>query len=158
MPSTLAPASPNRHLLMVERPACRAVGQQGWGACGKRLKRISMVANSSSISPADPTAMEDDQPRQIYCTDECWERRGVHVWIFDSQNLVISVIPHHAPWSATTEDYEISQQWDIHRMDDSTATTDSDRVICTRADRCSRRFGRVSLLCVCALDFQSRRP
>ena len=32
------------------------------------------------------------------------------VWIFDARDLVISVVPHHAPWSATTEDYEISQQ------------------------------------------------
>ena len=32
------------------------------------------------------------------------------VWIFDSQDLVVSVIPHHAPLNATTEDYEISHQ------------------------------------------------
>jgi uncharacterized protein YneR len=32
------------------------------------------------------------------------------VWIFDSQDLVVSVIPHHAPLNATTEDYEIGQQ------------------------------------------------
>ena len=31
------------------------------------------------------------------------------VWIFDSQDLVVSVVPHRAPWHATTEDYEISQ-------------------------------------------------
>lgn len=30
------------------------------------------------------------------------------VWIFDSQDLVVSVVPHQSPWSATTEDYEIS--------------------------------------------------
>ncbi len=32
------------------------------------------------------------------------------VWIFDSSDLVVSVIPHHAPWGVTMEDYEISQQ------------------------------------------------
>lgn len=32
------------------------------------------------------------------------------VWIFDSQNLAVSVVPHNAPWSATTEDYEVSEQ------------------------------------------------
>jgi hypothetical protein len=32
------------------------------------------------------------------------------VWIFDSQELVVSVIPHHAPLNATTENYEISHQ------------------------------------------------
>jgi uncharacterized protein YneR len=31
------------------------------------------------------------------------------VWVFDSQDLVVSVIPHHAPLSATTEHYEISR-------------------------------------------------
>ena len=31
------------------------------------------------------------------------------VWIFDSEDLVVSVIPHHAPLNATTEDYEIRQ-------------------------------------------------
>ena len=30
------------------------------------------------------------------------------VWVFDSQDLVVSVIPHHAPSNATTENYEIS--------------------------------------------------
>ena len=32
------------------------------------------------------------------------------VWIFDSQDLVVSVIPLHAPMDATTENYEISQE------------------------------------------------
>jgi len=32
------------------------------------------------------------------------------VWIFDSQDLVVSVIPLHAPLNATTENYEISEQ------------------------------------------------
>lgn len=32
------------------------------------------------------------------------------VWIFDAQNLVVSVIPHRAPLNASTEDYEISEQ------------------------------------------------
>jgi hypothetical protein len=32
------------------------------------------------------------------------------VWIFDSQDLVVSVVPHRTPWSATTERYEINQQ------------------------------------------------
>jgi hypothetical protein len=32
------------------------------------------------------------------------------VWIFDSQDLVVSVIPLHAPLNARTEDYEISHQ------------------------------------------------
>jgi hypothetical protein len=31
------------------------------------------------------------------------------VWVFDSQDLVVSVIPHHAPLNATTENYEISR-------------------------------------------------
>lgn len=32
------------------------------------------------------------------------------IWIFDSRDLVVSVIPHHAPMNTTTEEYEISQQ------------------------------------------------
>jgi hypothetical protein len=32
------------------------------------------------------------------------------VWIFDSRDLVVSVVPHHAPGNATTEEYQISQQ------------------------------------------------
>jgi hypothetical protein len=32
------------------------------------------------------------------------------VWIFDSQDLVASVVPHQAPWRATTEKYELSEQ------------------------------------------------
>ena len=32
------------------------------------------------------------------------------VLIFDSQDLVASVIPLHVPWSATTEIYEITEQ------------------------------------------------
>jgi hypothetical protein len=32
------------------------------------------------------------------------------VWIFDSRDLVVSVVPHHAPWSAMSENYEISEQ------------------------------------------------
>lgn len=32
------------------------------------------------------------------------------VWIFDSQDLVVSVIPLQAPLNATTENYKISQQ------------------------------------------------
>ena len=35
---------------------------------------------------------------------------GFDVWIFNSRDLVVSVVPHHAPWSATTEEYEINQQ------------------------------------------------
>jgi len=31
------------------------------------------------------------------------------VWIFDSQDLVVSIIPLHAPLNATTENYEIKQ-------------------------------------------------
>ena len=29
------------------------------------------------------------------------------IWIFDSEDLVASVVPHRAPESATTEDYEM---------------------------------------------------
>ena len=32
------------------------------------------------------------------------------VWIFESRNLVLSVVPHMPPWNATTEEYEISEQ------------------------------------------------
>jgi len=32
------------------------------------------------------------------------------VWIFDSKDLVVSVIPHRAPWKVAIEDYGISQQ------------------------------------------------
>jgi len=32
------------------------------------------------------------------------------VWVFAARNLVVSVVPHHAPWNATTEDYEISEK------------------------------------------------
>jgi hypothetical protein len=31
------------------------------------------------------------------------------VWIFDSRDLSVSVVPHRAPWSATTENYEFSE-------------------------------------------------
>jgi hypothetical protein len=32
------------------------------------------------------------------------------VWIFDSRDLVASVVPHKAPWRAMTEDYQLSEQ------------------------------------------------
>lgn len=32
------------------------------------------------------------------------------VWIFDSRNLVVSVVPLRAPSKAFTESYEISEQ------------------------------------------------
>lgn len=32
------------------------------------------------------------------------------VWIFASQDLVVSVVRHDAPWTATTENYEFSEQ------------------------------------------------
>lgn len=32
------------------------------------------------------------------------------VWVFAARDLVVSVVPHHAPWNSTTEDYEISEQ------------------------------------------------
>jgi hypothetical protein len=32
------------------------------------------------------------------------------VWVFDSQDLVISVVPHRAPWGTTLEEYVISKQ------------------------------------------------
>ena len=32
------------------------------------------------------------------------------VWIFESRDLVVSVIPLHAPWSVTAENHEISPQ------------------------------------------------
>ena len=32
------------------------------------------------------------------------------VLIFDSQDLVVSIVPHQAAWRATTEEYDISQQ------------------------------------------------
>ena len=31
------------------------------------------------------------------------------VWVFDSQDLVVSIIPLHAPLNATTENYEINR-------------------------------------------------
>ena len=31
------------------------------------------------------------------------------VWIFESENLLVSVVPHLAPWRASTEDYEIGE-------------------------------------------------
>jgi hypothetical protein len=31
------------------------------------------------------------------------------VRIFDSRDLVVSVVPLHAPWSATAENYQLSQ-------------------------------------------------
>lgn len=32
------------------------------------------------------------------------------VWIFESQDLVVTVVPHHGSWNATTEEYEIGEQ------------------------------------------------
>ena len=32
------------------------------------------------------------------------------VWVFDSRNLVISVVPHLAPWGTTVEEYVIYEQ------------------------------------------------
>lgn len=31
------------------------------------------------------------------------------VWIFNSRDLVVTVLPIHAPWSAVSENYEINQ-------------------------------------------------
>ena len=32
------------------------------------------------------------------------------VWIFDSQGLDVSVIPHHVPWNVAMENYDIGLQ------------------------------------------------
>ena len=32
------------------------------------------------------------------------------VWIFNSEDLVVSIVPHHAPASATIENYELGEQ------------------------------------------------
>lgn len=32
------------------------------------------------------------------------------VWIFDSEDLVVSIVSHHAPGIATTESYQIGEQ------------------------------------------------
>ena len=32
------------------------------------------------------------------------------VWILDSEDLVVSIVPHHAPGNATTEDYDLGEQ------------------------------------------------
>jgi hypothetical protein len=31
------------------------------------------------------------------------------VWVFDSRDLVVSVLPIHAPWTAASERYELNQ-------------------------------------------------
>jgi hypothetical protein len=31
------------------------------------------------------------------------------VWVFDSHALVVSILPIHAPWSATAESYQLNQ-------------------------------------------------
>ena len=49
----------------------------------------------------------NDQPTRPMSVENVEE---FDVWIFDSQDLVVSVIPLHAPLNATTENYEISQQ------------------------------------------------
>ena len=61
------------------------------------------------VNPADSTAMEvnmQDTPIEPMSVENVEE---FDVWIFESQDLVVSVIPHRAPWKVTTEDYEISQ-------------------------------------------------
>ena len=47
----------------------------------------------------------NDKPIEAMNVDNVAE---FDVWIFDSHDLVVSVIPLHAPLSATTENYEIS--------------------------------------------------
>jgi len=37
------------------------------------------------------------------------------VLIFDARDLIVSVVPHHAPWSAMTEQYKISRKRDIRK-------------------------------------------
>ena len=32
------------------------------------------------------------------------------VWIFDSRDLVVSVVPHQAPWGAMIEEYRLTEQ------------------------------------------------
>jgi hypothetical protein len=32
------------------------------------------------------------------------------VWIFDSQDLVVSIVPHQAPWGAMIEEYRLTEQ------------------------------------------------
>jgi hypothetical protein len=36
-------------------------------------------------------------------------------WIFDARDLIVSVVPRHAPWSAMTEENKISRTRDIRR-------------------------------------------
>ena len=48
-----------------------------------------------------------DRPIEPMSTEKVEE---FDVRIFDSQDLVISVIPLHAPWNTTVENYEITQE------------------------------------------------
>lgn len=45
-----------------------------------------------------------DKPIEPMCAENVEE---FDVWIFDSRDLAVSVIPHHAPLSVITENYEI---------------------------------------------------
>ena len=70
------------------------------------LARSSPRSNDLSIRMQRRTDMHDESigPMSVENVE------GFDVWIFNSRDLVVSVVPHLAPWSATTEEYEINQQ------------------------------------------------
>ncbi len=47
-----------------------------------------------------------DEPIKTMTADNAEE---FDVWVFNSSDLVVSVLPVHAPWNAATENYEINQ-------------------------------------------------
>lgn len=70
------------------------------------LARPSLPSNDLPIRMQRRTDMHDESigPMSAENVEE------FDVWIFNSRDLVVSVVPHHAPWSASTEEYEINQQ------------------------------------------------
>ena len=47
-----------------------------------------------------------EQPMQTMTPENV---EDFEVWIFNSRDLVVSVLPIHAPWSGAMENYEINQ-------------------------------------------------
>jgi hypothetical protein len=49
----------------------------------------------------------DNEPTNLMTAENAEQ---FDVWIFDSSELVVSVIPIDAPWNATAESYTLTEQ------------------------------------------------
>jgi hypothetical protein len=68
--------------------------------------RVKAEIDFSATEAKERRLAMQDEPNKTMTAENVEE---FDVWVFNSRDLVVSVLPVHAPWSAATENYEINQ-------------------------------------------------